>query len=614
MIFEKITYSDDFPINIKIVNIRNYPLHYHQDIEFLYILKGEVRLKNVCHTYNLKEGDIFTNNGHEIHGMEAITKDNVVAIIQVSNHFFTQYFPALPKACFMTFVRNEKTAKVDMLRKMLINILTDYSYGSLNYTSKCISQMIDIIMFMNQNFNLFAFDGQVVISFKKENPVVINRISRIINYIYENHYNKISLEELAEIEHLSSYYLSHLIKDSMGINFQELLCFARIEMSELNLLETEDKISTIAQDVGFSTTSYYEKYFKKWFHCTPEEYRTLNTPKILSEINKPDYLMLSDNDAVSLIRRQTSTIHGQDKNSHTIHHSNFYVEIDPDITPIKYIEHSLEILITEDDYISIGLPLFHMISELNASNVVLLTKENGNTAISKVIINMLNMMGYNCKTASLNIIPEHAASGNDSIAGAIYLLRKHLLSDDKIIKCRLRDNGDSNKIFKGFSACLTSTLIPKPSFYAYKMLKNIGGDVLNVGEFYYVIKRTINSYIIVTINYNDKITDLTLRDNNIYEASKVINAFNDELNIDFSIPVKPGKYSIVHYIMSHEDSLFSYINRLGYSNEINQHDTFLRSLNIAPISQIDVKNVLDCLNVSSTIRGAGIHIIEISKI
>ena len=46
MLFEKITYQDDFPINITIASIEEYPLHYHQAIEFVYVLKGEVTLKN----------------------------------------------------------------------------------------------------------------------------------------------------------------------------------------------------------------------------------------------------------------------------------------------------------------------------------------------------------------------------------------------------------------------------------------------------------------------------------------------------------------------------------------------------------------------------------------
>ncbi|NLW77757.1 MAG: cupin domain-containing protein, partial [Methanomicrobiales archaeon] len=137
MLLEQATYLDDFPINIRIAKITDYPFHYHQDVDFIFVLKGELWLKNVCHNYLLKEGDIFTNSGHEIHGMTATDKENVVAIIQVSNRFFTQYFPTLPRACFMTYIKNDKHLKQDILQKMLLRILLDYMKRSFNYKSTC---------------------------------------------------------------------------------------------------------------------------------------------------------------------------------------------------------------------------------------------------------------------------------------------------------------------------------------------------------------------------------------------------------------------------------------------------------------------------------------------
>ena len=95
MLYEKTTYLDDFPINIRIARVEEYPIHYHKDIEFVYVLEGEILLKNGSHDYLLHAGEIFTNSGHEVHGLRATDKENAVAIIQVSNSFFTQYFPCL---------------------------------------------------------------------------------------------------------------------------------------------------------------------------------------------------------------------------------------------------------------------------------------------------------------------------------------------------------------------------------------------------------------------------------------------------------------------------------------------------------------------------------------
>lgn len=154
MLFEKTTYQNDFPINIRIVNVEEYPFHYHQDVEFIYVLKGELLLKNVCHYYHLKEGDVFTNSGNEVHAITSSGKDNIVAIIQVSNRFFTQYFPDLQKACFMSYVKEDKYHRLDPLRKMLLKILLDYTKRNFDYKSTCVDQMVEALKYLNCHYNL----------------------------------------------------------------------------------------------------------------------------------------------------------------------------------------------------------------------------------------------------------------------------------------------------------------------------------------------------------------------------------------------------------------------------------------------------------------------------
>ena len=54
--------------------------------------------------------------------------------------------------------------------------------------------------------------------------------------LYTSHHEeKITLEDLAEIEHLSTYYISHMMKDCLGLNFREFLSFSRVEFSEMKM-------------------------------------------------------------------------------------------------------------------------------------------------------------------------------------------------------------------------------------------------------------------------------------------------------------------------------------------------------------------------------------------
>ncbi len=617
MLFEKTTYLDDFPLSIRIVKVTEYPFHYHQDVDFIYVLKGEIRIKNVCHHYLLKEGDIFTNSGHEVHGLTATDKENVVAIIQVSNRFFTQYFPTLPKACFMTYVNNDKYLKRDTLHKMLLHILLDYSRRSFHYKSTCVEQMIEVIKYLNKHYNLFAFEDQVVVNFRNDNPVIVERISRIINYVYANHASKITLEDLAEREHLSTFYLSHLIRDYMGINFQELLCFARAEMSEILLLETDRKISTIAKDVGFSTTSYYDKFFSKWFGHTPLEHRQLYMSHILSDARPARLELLSDNQAITLIRRCLSAVIDQEKSASVINRLHLTVDVNPQTAPVMEINRFLEVIITQEDYHVMGERLFNLLYDLNASKVILAFRQGDSETTTALITNRLSFIGYEVSTVCDNGLCCSSSAGYDSIAAATHIFRTYFTSQEGALQCRLRDQGEPSSLLKGAPSCITSCLVPKPSFYAYRLLKNIKGKLLYWGKYYYVIKNDVpekESYTLAVINYNDDIQHLCMRSAGTYEANDVINSFKDELYVDFSIPVEPGQYVIAKYALSNSNSIFAYMSNLGFPETFPLPEAWVHMLNTEPQAQVRLETVEDTLNLSSAVKGAGIHIIVVEKI
>ncbi len=500
---------------------------------------------------------------------------------------------------------------------MLLHILLDYSRRSFNYKSTCIDQMIEVIKYLNQHYNLFAFEDKVVVNFRNDNPVVVERISRIINYIYANHASRITLEDLAEREHLSTFYLSHLIRDYMGINFQELLCFARAEMSEILLLETDRKISAIAKDVGFSTTSYYNKFFSKWFGHTQLEHRQLYMSHILSDARPARFELLSDNQAVSLIRRCLSAVSDQEKSSSVINRLYLTVDVNPQMVPVMNIHHSLEVVITQEDYHIMGERIFNLLYDLNASRVILASRQGDSETTTALIANRLSFIGYEVSTVCDNGLCCGSSAGYDSIAAAIHIFRTYFISKENIMHCRLRDQGEPSMILKGAPSCITSCLVPKPSFYAYQLLKNIKGKLLYWGKYYYVIKNDLSekdSYTLAIINYNDDIQHLYMRNAGVYEANDIINSFKDELHVDFSIPVESGQYVIAKYALSNSNSIFAHMSHLGFPEAFPLPEAWVHMLNTEPQAQVSVENVDDKLNISSAIKGAGIHIIVVEKV
>ena len=612
MLYEKITYDDDFPIHITIANIQEYPLHYHQDIEFVYVLRGEIKLRNGYCSYLLKEGDIFTNSGHEVHSLTATDKENVVAVIQISNRFFTRYFPSLTKNCFRTYVNRDPYLQLDALRKMLLQIMLDYLRKSFNYQNQCTFMMIDVIKYLNQHFNLFAFEDQVVVNFKDDNPVVVERISRIISYIYENYPDKITLEKLAQREHLSTYYLSHLIRQYVGISFQEFLCFARVEMSEIPLLQTNKKISSVARDVGFSTTAYYEKYFKKWFGASPQADRAQFQPLILSASHPAKRNMLSESVAINLIKRCLSAINSQDINSITINQQQFNILVDPEKAPLLKLNHHLKVGVTPEDAQYMGDRMFCLLQAMDPSEVFIISSKEDRADELNRLRRRLESRNFCVAPISEHPLDLTPAFGYDSFAAFIHIFKAHFLSKEEPVLCRLRDQGDPQIVLKGLPCCFTSNQVAKPSFYAYLLLQIINGNLLHWNKYYSVLKTRLDgtdAYILMGFNYSDEMERLCVQGAGIHEVNDVLNNFMDEITLDFDLPLKPGKYSVLKFSFSDKNTIFRYMAQLGFPKYTPFSRDWLQFLNTQPSIQGLLETVTDdSLSVSFHMRGPAAQI------
>ena len=613
---EKIAYPNDFPINIKIGNITEYPLHYHQDIELVFVLKGEVELKNGCCTYTMAEGSVFTNNGHEVHGIYKTNKDNVTAIVQVSNSFFTQFFPKLSKSCYRTYDPDGNDAHLDQLKKILLLILLNYLKKTLNYKQLCIDLMIELIDCLNSHFNLFAFNGSVIVNANNEDPVQVKRISRIISYIYAEHSKKITLEELAEMEHLSTYYLSHLIRSFIGLSFREFLCFARVELSEIPLLDVTKKIPAIAKEIGFSTTSYYEKYFEKWFGKTPAEYRAVYAPLIKSVLRQEQIEAIPISSAIFIVRRTLSYIDSQLSSSSYADNLKLDVIVDIHKNAIKTLNPLIHSAITPRDYFTLGRELFSRLDELCCSNVIIETDKTEDDSLLNALEKELADQGCTVTVKTAPKLDTVEAYGRDTIAYLPYILYTGILGNS-VMNIRLMDPGSSTALnLKGSSGILTSCGIPKPSYYGYTFLSKMQGDLLCWGKHHAVVRLNCPSpaFIIAVFNYSDITNQLCTRSATLHETEDIVDRFNHKLELSITLSHISGSFAITKYSLSGQNSVFDLMSKMNFPHTFTPQTDLGLPYCSAPKVDIFTEAADETLLVNFSLEDIGAELAVIQKI
>ncbi len=98
----------------------------------------------------------------------------------------------------------------------------------------------------------------------------------IEEYLRESLATGPTLTELAGRMRLSVSRAGHVVRETTGESFNQLVERRRIEMATELLTRTDGTIGWIARQVGFADTGYFSRYFKKRTGVTPGAYRAEN--------------------------------------------------------------------------------------------------------------------------------------------------------------------------------------------------------------------------------------------------------------------------------------------------------------------------------------------------
>lgn len=92
-------------------------------------------------------------------------------------------------------------------------------------------------------------------------------------YIHEHIHERIYLQDIADTFGISPNYLSQLFKKHMNVGISEYITSQKIDESRKLLKETNLKIYEISDQLGFESSFYFSKVFKKITGFSPKDFR-----------------------------------------------------------------------------------------------------------------------------------------------------------------------------------------------------------------------------------------------------------------------------------------------------------------------------------------------------
>lgn len=259
-----------------------YPSHSHQFYELCYVVKGSYQTHITGHTYTISEGQFFIVPPFTEHSHSKKNNDTFLTVafawemtivedkdiekskssLQISK--MKQLFDS-----FSNVVINDTFGLIDEFYLFERESSTHQEFSGLDNNLSLFKLLIKIATFLSENTQT---------SRKSISSDSINKdiIKIAVNYIEEHYHEDISGDDVAAAVNLSCGYLGKLIKRYTGLTIVELLTVVRLQNAERLLFSTEKKIVTIAQDVGFSSESYFINCFKKRYNQSPIKFRQMH--------------------------------------------------------------------------------------------------------------------------------------------------------------------------------------------------------------------------------------------------------------------------------------------------------------------------------------------------
>ncbi|MCR8659939.1 helix-turn-helix transcriptional regulator [Paenibacillus endoradicis] len=118
-----------------------------------------------------------------------------------------------------------------------------------------------------------------------ETPIQLSKQSKgwasielSIHYIYSN-YARNELDRMSIAEHvgLSPNHLSHLFKEQLGISIHKFVSSIRIEQAKKKILEGKHTLTTISEQVGFTSIYSFSRAFKSMVGTSASQFHSLHT-------------------------------------------------------------------------------------------------------------------------------------------------------------------------------------------------------------------------------------------------------------------------------------------------------------------------------------------------
>ena len=273
----------EMPFQCILLNVPKYKKerpepHYHDYIEILYSISTDSDIYINGRRYCFKTGDLAIINAKEDHEVYFDRSDaHYVVIKLLPEVLYTGEQTVFEMKYLLPFIivdsKHERVINVDgddnFIHDTVTNIMYEWNRREYGFELAIRADILRIFLWVLRHWQKNNIDALDRFDYSDD---MIKTVQSVTEYVSEN-YSTATAKAAAEYCNLSYSYFSRSFKRVMNQSFTEYLNYVRITKAEQLLSTTDKSISEIADEVGFSTASYFIEQFKKYKQKSPKQYR-----------------------------------------------------------------------------------------------------------------------------------------------------------------------------------------------------------------------------------------------------------------------------------------------------------------------------------------------------
>ncbi len=239
-------------------NSLNFPPHIHDDIELIYVRRGEGTAFCDGKEYFLCDNSFFITFPNQVHYYSDCLYDGdyILLIIKPSRLFSYEnmFYDNLPQSS-LYIPKNDNDNLAFLLETALSEFLRDGDSPQITaYLTLVFGKLL-------KNLDI------------EKSRVSRDCVSSILQYCAWHYKENLTISDISESLHISRSHISHIFSNRLNMNFCDYINSLRLS-DALGLLEDRNfPITEISDRAGFSTIRTFNRAFQKRYGVSPSQYR-----------------------------------------------------------------------------------------------------------------------------------------------------------------------------------------------------------------------------------------------------------------------------------------------------------------------------------------------------